>query len=253
MKKILGFVLLLLSLVLFACETPHEHNYVNGSCKCGEKHNCVFNEGKCECGKEENEEHTHEFGEWVVIKEATETEEGLKEKTCKCGEKETETIEKLAHTHSFGEWVVVKEATETEEGLKEKTCSCGEKETEIIEKLAHTHSFGEWVVVKEATEIEEGLKEKTCLCGEKETEVIEKLPHTHKYENGFCNCGEKHNCVYVDEKCECGAIYVVVSEEIINSYLEELYLNLEITEDIVFVERYLNTDVTFEFQSSKEL
>ena len=79
--------------------------------------------------------HTHEFGEWVVVKEATEAEEGLKERTCECGEKESQKIDKLAHTHAFGEWVVVKEATTEEEGLKERSCACGEKETEKIEKL----------------------------------------------------------------------------------------------------------------------
>lgn len=34
--------------------------------------------------------------------------------------------------HRFGEWVVSKEATESEGGLKERTCACGEKETAII-------------------------------------------------------------------------------------------------------------------------
>ena len=121
------------------------------------------------------EEHTHEFGEWVVVKEATEAEEGSKERTCDCGEKQTEKIDKLAHTHAYGEWVVVKEATEAEEGSKERVCACGEKETEVIAKLDHTHTYGEWTVTKEATEAEEGLKERTCSCGEKETEVIAKL------------------------------------------------------------------------------
>lgn len=38
--------------------------------------------------------------------------------------------------HTFGEWTIVKEATETEEGLKERVCTvCGEKETEVIPKL----------------------------------------------------------------------------------------------------------------------
>ena len=37
-----------------------------------------------------------------------------------------------ANGHSFSEWVTVKEATTTKEGLKERTCSCGEKETEDI-------------------------------------------------------------------------------------------------------------------------
>ena len=35
--------------------------------------------------------------------------------------------------HTFGEWITVREATATEEGLKERTCvRCGEKETQII-------------------------------------------------------------------------------------------------------------------------
>ena len=38
--------------------------------------------------------------------------------------------------HKFGEWTVVKEATEKEEGLKERVClTCGEKETEVIPML----------------------------------------------------------------------------------------------------------------------
>lgn len=39
------------------------------------------------------------------------------------------------HVHSFGEWITVKEATLTEDGLKERTCACGEKETEAIDKI----------------------------------------------------------------------------------------------------------------------
>lgn len=38
--------------------------------------------------------------------------------------------------HKFGEWTIVKEPTETEEGLKERICSvCGETETQVIETL----------------------------------------------------------------------------------------------------------------------
>ena len=112
------------------------------------------------------------------------------------------------HTHEFGEWVVVKEATEAEEGLKERTCECGEKESQKIDKLAHTHAFGEWVTVKEATEAEEGLKERTCSCGEKQTEKIAKLEHVHNYVDGKCECGavEEHVHNFVDGKCECGAV-----------------------------------------------
>ena len=40
-----------------------------------------------------------------------------------------------AKGHNFSEWVTVTEPTTTEEGLKERTCSCGEKETESIPAL----------------------------------------------------------------------------------------------------------------------
>ena len=40
------------------------------------------------------------------------------------------------HSHSFGEWKVIKEATTKETGIKEHTCKeCGFEENEIIEKL----------------------------------------------------------------------------------------------------------------------
>ena len=45
----------------------------------------------------------------------------------------TEVVPKTAHT--YGEWKVVKEATETEEGLKSHSCTvCGAKETASIPK-----------------------------------------------------------------------------------------------------------------------
>ena len=37
-----------------------------------------------------------------------------------------------AHEHSFGEWVVVKEADFSSEGVQERSCSCGERELEVI-------------------------------------------------------------------------------------------------------------------------
>ncbi len=46
--------------------------------------------------------------------------------------KETET------EHVLGDWVIVKDATETENGLKERTCSCGGKDTEIIPMIEVT-------------------------------------------------------------------------------------------------------------------
>ncbi len=39
--------------------------------------------------------------------------------------------------HNYGEWQVVNEATCTEDGLQERVCSCGDKETEAIPALGH--------------------------------------------------------------------------------------------------------------------
>ena len=68
-----------------------------------------------------------------------------------CGEVE-------GHTHAFGEWVTVKEATEAEEGLKERTCECGEKETETIAKLEHVHNFGDCKCACGEGKVEEEVK-----------------------------------------------------------------------------------------------
>ena len=40
-----------------------------------------------------------------------------------------------ANGHNFGEWVIVTEPSVSKEGLKERVCFCGEKETEAIAKL----------------------------------------------------------------------------------------------------------------------
>ena len=50
------------------------------------------------------------------------------------------------HEHKFGEWTILKEATCIEDGLKERACSCGEKETETIPKIDAVISTDEFSV-----------------------------------------------------------------------------------------------------------
>ena len=89
-------------------------------------------------------EHTHEFGEWTVIKEATCTEDGSKTRSCSCGESEKETLLKTGHTE---ETVAGKKATCTEAGFTEgKKCTvCGETtvEQEEIVSLGHDCTYTE--------------------------------------------------------------------------------------------------------------
>lgn len=42
-----------------------------------------------------------------------------------------------SHEHQYGQWVVVKDPTSTEDGLEERTCGCGKSELRIIPKLSN--------------------------------------------------------------------------------------------------------------------
>lgn len=99
----------------------------------------------------------HIWGEGVVTKDATCTEDGVKTYTCTvCGGSKTEAIPALGHT--WDEGVVTKEPTCTEAGVMTYTCTvCGETESEDIPALGHT-----W-----------GDDDICDICGaEKEAEVI---------------------------------------------------------------------------------
>ena len=48
-------------------------------------------------------EHTHEFGEWTVVKEASCTEDGSKIRSCSCTETEEETLPATGHTYKYTE------------------------------------------------------------------------------------------------------------------------------------------------------
>lgn len=52
-----------------------------------------------------------------------------------CGEVVAKGKAIAAKGHTFGKWTVVKEATTETEGLEERVCACGEKETRTIAKL----------------------------------------------------------------------------------------------------------------------
>lgn len=122
--------------------------------------------------------HTHTFGDWNTVKVASCSEEGMSERVCACGEKETQTIAKTEH--KVGEWIIDKEATSTEEGSKHQACTvCGTTvKTEAIPVTPHVP--GEWIVDKEANCTEDGSKHRVCTkCGEiADTSVIPAKGHT---------------------------------------------------------------------------
>ena len=135
------------------------------TCSCGEKeteiiakleHTHHFVEGKCECGEESEDtgktEHLHEFSEWEVVKEATLDEEGLKMRSCSCGEKETEVIEKLEHVHNFvegkctcgGVETLLVKVYESDNESKELNVNYGEKINGLENPIKEGHRFVGW-------------------------------------------------------------------------------------------------------------
>lgn len=128
-------------------------------------------------------EHTHEFGEWTVIKEATCTEDGSRTRSCSCGESETESVSATGHTEEI---LAAYPATCTEGGLTEgKKCTvCGEitqKQT-TIPATGHTETV---LAGNSATCTESGLTEgkKCTVCSETtvEQEEIVLLGHDYTY------------------------------------------------------------------------
>ena len=91
------------------------------------------------CGGQKDD-HTHEFGEWSVTKNATCTEDGIKTRYCSCGEKQSDTIPATDHNKQV---IPAVESTCTENGLTEGiACSaCGEVfvAQQTIPEIAHTY------------------------------------------------------------------------------------------------------------------
>lgn len=80
-------------------------------------------------------EHTHSFGEWMILTEPTCTESGIKARECDCGH--TERAEVPATGHRWDEGTVTKEPTSDSEGERTYTCTvCRKTETEVIEAVA---------------------------------------------------------------------------------------------------------------------
>ncbi len=128
---------------------------------------------------------------------------------------------KEKHEHAFSEWQITKNATCTVEGEKQRTCSCGETETEAIEKVSHSggtatcqqkavcivcgteygeyadHNFAEeYTVDSNPTCLLDGEKSRHCTvegCGVRtDKETLYSLGHsfTHYESNDDATCTE---------------------------------------------------------------
>ena len=151
--------------------------------------------------------HVHSFGQWTIVTEATCTEDGLKERVCECGEKETEVIEAKGHT--YGKWTTTVQPT-CVDGERQRVCSdCGYVETEAIPAISE-HTFGEWTVVTPATCTAKGQEKRTCeVCGEEEFRSVDALGHD--YDEGVVTkeptCTEAGVKTFTCQREGCGHTY----------------------------------------------
>lgn len=126
-------------------------------------------------------EHTHAYSSWVVVDEPTCTEEGLRERTCSCGEKETEQIAALGHTAGEAVRENEKAPTCTEKGSYEEVVSCTVCEEEVSRKtvevaaLGHTEGEAEKENEVAATCTAAGLYEEVVCCAACGEELSRKM------------------------------------------------------------------------------
>lgn len=158
-------------------KTEHTHTYetVVIEADCTKRGHTIYT---CLCGDSYIGDYKnaagHDWDEWSVLREATETKEGERVRACKkCGEEEHEAIPEIVHEHSYEE-VITKKPTCTEYGTKTYTCSCGKKYTE---KIPPGHNFVE-TIISEPTCSKNGYAYTECtVCGAYGGErIVDMLP-----------------------------------------------------------------------------
>ena len=118
--------------------------------------------------------HTHDYIT-AIETSPTCTRGGSAINTCTiCGYNYIEVLEPLGHT--AGDWIIVKEATCTEEGLKVNYCVIDGEQLDSETIPAAGHIFGEWSTEKEATVLANGARSRECaVCGVKETQSLPQI------------------------------------------------------------------------------
>lgn len=83
-------------------------------------------------------EHIHSYTSEITTAPSC-NQIGVRTFTCECGHKYTEALPKIEH--SWGEWTTIRDACETREGLRSRSCQgCSETQEEALPTV-HTHSW----------------------------------------------------------------------------------------------------------------
>lgn len=125
------------------------------------------------CGKVDEQEHTHEYKEWVTIKQETCLEGGEVEAQCiNCSYKQKQEVP--VGDHKYTELNVYQPPTCISGGKAERHCIyCNLTENMDIPVDPEGHSYGEWEIIVKETLTTEGLRRRKCsICTYIDEEVI---------------------------------------------------------------------------------
>lgn len=125
----------------------------------------------------------HQWNGGVILKEATDTEEGKIEYTCVvCRYKRSEILPHTGHVHEYS----TKWTYDDEKHWHAAVCH------DVIADV-EDHDWSSGRVKQEATEEEEGIMEFTCVvCGYSQQAAIPQKAHTHKYATEWSTDDEYH-------------------------------------------------------------
>ena len=186
----------------------------------------------------ETDAHVHAFGEWTTVKDATCTVKGEQERSCSCGEKETQSIDALGHTEVIDAAVA---ATCTTDGKTEgKHCFVCSETLIAQNNIPASHTDGEWIIDTNATCTDDGSKHQVCsVCNASiRTEAIAATGHSYK--EATCtnpktckNCGATegsaidHNYDYYGKCSKCGTMipeateYITFNDVFLENYIKQ--------------------------------
>lgn len=144
--------------------------------------------------------HTHSYGAWQTVTEATCTTAGSQKRVCSCGETQTRTIP--ATGHAWNDGVIITESGCTNAGVKQYACTkCSATKTEALNATGHNSVIDNAV---EATCIQTGLTEGShcSKCGAiiNEQQIIPALGHDNHLESFHRGC-DSVSAVYVCSRC----------------------------------------------------
>ena len=154
------------------------------------------------------EPHTHTFGNWTILKNATCIEKGQQERTCSCGEKETQEIKALGHTEAADAAVA---PTCTTDGLTAGShCStCGEVFV-AQDVIPAEHNWMQLSLLEPATCFTYGEERRSCrVCGVVEDAPVEPLEHNFVLDEE----SQYHTCSLCNGILFAGHVYVAFEGE----------------------------------------